>query len=103
MGGSHRGFRESPQFIAGISPEHLQRVQEVMLSMFPSLTVTSTLETAEAGGLCAPIYREVVRALELELAQMCMSRGGEFGSVMKEFLKDRTGRFVSPGLASGND
>jgi len=42
-----------------------------MLSMFPSLTVTSTLETAEAGGLCAPIYREVVRALELELAQMC--------------------------------
>jgi len=102
-GESLRGFRESPKLIAGLGPEHLQRVQEVMLSMFPSLTVTSTLETAEAGGLCAPIYREVVRALELELAQMCMSRGVEFSSVMKVSLKTTTGGFGGPSPASGND
>src|SRR3989442_4314031 len=43
-----QGFRESPKFIAGLGPQHLQRVQEVTLSMFPYFTVTSTLATAHA-------------------------------------------------------
>src|SRR2546427_6306677 len=63
-GESVRGFRESPKLIAGLGPEHLQRVQEVMLSMFPSFSVASTPENAEAGGLFDPILREVVKDLE---------------------------------------
>src|SRR2546427_3895084 len=51
-----RGFLETPKVISGLGPEHLQRGQEVMLSMFPSLTVTSTLETAEAGGIWGSIF-----------------------------------------------
>jgi UDP-N-acetyl-D-mannosaminuronate dehydrogenase len=96
-------FRETPKLIAGTGPEHLQRVQEVMLSMFPSLSVTSAVETAEAGGLCAPVYREIMRALELELAQMCVSRGVDYSSVMNLCLKTTMGGFGEPNLASGND
>jgi len=98
-----QGIRETPKLVAGIGPEHLQQVQEVLLSIFPSLSVTSTLETAEAGGLCGPVYREVVRALELELAQMCVSRGVDYSSVMRFCLKTTTGGFGGPSPTTGND
>lgn len=102
-GESMQGFRETPKLIAGLGPEHMQRVQEVMLSIFPSLSVASTLETAEAGGLCSPVYREVVRALELELAQMCVGRGVDYSSVMKFCLKTTTEAFGGSSPSSRSD
>jgi UDP-N-acetyl-D-mannosaminuronate dehydrogenase len=102
-GGSMQGFRETPKLIAGLGPDHLQRVQEAMLSICPSLSVASTLETAEAGGLCGPVHREVVRALELEIAQMCMSRGVDYSIIMKFCLKTTTEGFGGSSPTSGND
>jgi UDP-N-acetyl-D-mannosaminuronate dehydrogenase len=96
-------FTETPKLIAGLGTEHLQRVQEVMLSVFPSMSVASSLEAAEAGGLCTPVYREIMRALELELAQMCVSRGVDYSTVMNLCLKTTLGALGGPNLASGND
>jgi len=69
-----------------------------MLSMFPSLTVTSTLETASRRALRSNLQRGG-KSLELELAQMCMSRALSFQR-MKVSLKTTTGGFGGPSPAS---
>ena len=64
-------FRERPAIIAGIADEAVSHVQDVFLRIFPTMTTTSKVNAAEAAGLFTPIYRDVVGALQLELANMC--------------------------------
>ena len=64
-------FREKPKLVAGFGAEAPTRAQEIFLSIFPSMSTSVRLSAAEAGGLFGPIYRDVLRALEFELANMC--------------------------------
>jgi len=64
-------FREKPKLVAGFGTEAPTLAQEIFLSIFPSLSNSMKLSAAEAAGLFGPIYRDVLRALEFELASMC--------------------------------
>ena len=64
-------FREKPKLIAGIGSEGPLPAQEVFLTIFPSISTSPRLGAVEAAGLFGPIYREVLKALEFELAGLC--------------------------------
>ena len=64
-------FREKPKLIAGIGKGALSLAQEIFLAVFPSISTSSKLSAAEAASLFGPIYRDVLRALEFELATLC--------------------------------
>jgi UDP-N-acetyl-D-mannosaminuronate dehydrogenase len=64
-------FREKPKLVAGIGTAAPSLAQEIFLSIFPSMGTSSRLSAAEAAGLFGPIYRDVLRALEFELASLC--------------------------------
>jgi UDP-N-acetyl-D-mannosaminuronate dehydrogenase len=64
-------FREKPKLVAGIGTGAPSLAQEIFLSIFPSISTSAKLSAAEAAGLFGPIYRDVMRALEFELASLC--------------------------------
>ena len=64
-------FREKPKLVAGIGTEAPSVAQEIFLPIFPSMSTSSELNAAEAAGLFGPICRDVLRALEFELASLC--------------------------------
>src|SRR5712692_2314930 len=64
-------FREKPKLVAGIGAGAPSSAQEIFLSIFPSISSSAKLGAAEAAGLFGPIYRDVLRALEFELASLC--------------------------------
>jgi UDP-N-acetyl-D-mannosaminuronate dehydrogenase len=64
-------FKERPKLVAGIGTEAPVLAQEIFLSIFPSMSTGVKLSAAEAAGLFEPIYRDVLRALEFELASLC--------------------------------
>ena len=64
-------FREKPKLVAGIGAGAPSSAQEIFLSIFPSISTSAKLRAAEAAGLFGPIYRDVLRALEFELASLC--------------------------------
>ncbi len=64
-------FREKPKLVAGFGIEAPALAQEIFLSIFPSMSCSVKVSAAEAAGLFGPIYRDVLRALEFELASMC--------------------------------
>jgi UDP-N-acetyl-D-mannosaminuronate dehydrogenase len=64
-------FREKPKLVAGIGTGAPSLAQEIFLSIFPSISTSAKLNAAEAAGLFGPIYRDVLRALEFELASLC--------------------------------
>jgi UDP-N-acetyl-D-mannosaminuronate dehydrogenase len=70
-GESLQKFREKPKLVAGIGTGGPLLAQELFLSIFPSISTSPKLGAAEAAGLFGPIYRDVLRALEFELASMC--------------------------------
>jgi UDP-N-acetyl-D-mannosaminuronate dehydrogenase len=71
-------FRETPRIIAGAGGEVDIAVQELFLNVFPSISATRRIRAAEAAGLFTPVYRDVVGALELELARLCVGEGVDF-------------------------
>jgi UDP-N-acetyl-D-mannosaminuronate dehydrogenase len=70
-GESLQKFREKPKLVAGIGTSAPSLAQEILLSIFPSISTSAKLSAAEAAGLFGPIYRDVLRALEFELASLC--------------------------------
>ena len=70
-GESLQKFREKPKLVAGFGTGAPSLAQEIFLSIFPSMSTSVKLSAAEAAGLFGPIYRDVLRALEFELAGMC--------------------------------
>ena len=65
--------RDKPIIMAATSERVASRMQDMFLRIFPAITCTTKIGSAEAAGLFAPIYREVVGALELELASLCQN------------------------------
>ncbi len=102
-GESLERFRETPKVLAGEGPRELEAVQETLFSIFSALSIAPSFEAAETAGLLGPAYREVVRALELELAEMCASRSVDYSVVAKLCSKSGTPILGSPRTANGRD
>jgi UDP-N-acetyl-D-mannosaminuronate dehydrogenase len=75
-------FREKPKLVAGIGPGAPSSAQEIFLSIFPSISASPKLNAAEAAGLFGPIYRDVLRALEFELATLCEADGLDYSEAL---------------------
>ena len=93
-------FREVPRIIAGTPKHGLEKIQEILLPAFPSLTVAQSISSAETAGLITPVCQDVFQALELELAQVCAARKVDYSNVMR--LCGR-GIFASPKSTSRID
>ncbi len=90
-------FREKPKILGGIGPGAASQVQEMLIRVFPSISWAPKIAAAEAAGLFASLYQEVVGALGLELAKISETQGIDYeealslcrGSGLNEFrLRD---------------
>jgi UDP-N-acetyl-D-mannosaminuronate dehydrogenase len=75
-------FREKPRLVADIGAEGSSTAQETFLSIFPSVSATTKISAAEAVGLFEPICRDVMRALEFEMASMCRGDGVDYAEAL---------------------
>jgi UDP-N-acetyl-D-mannosaminuronate dehydrogenase len=78
-----REFKEKRKVLAGFQSALSDTFQERLLQVFPALSLTSTVELAEASGLYSAVSREVGRALELELAKMSERHGIDYDEVLE--------------------
>jgi UDP-N-acetyl-D-mannosaminuronate dehydrogenase len=76
-------FKEKRKVLAGFGGPISNPFQEELLRVFPTLSLASTLEIAEASGLFSAVSREVGRALELELAKMSETHGINYDEVQE--------------------
>ena len=75
-------FREKPKVLAGFEGPRPSTFQEELLRVFPTLSLASTVELAEACGLFSAMSREVARALGLELARVSERHGINYDDVL---------------------
>jgi UDP-N-acetyl-D-mannosaminuronate dehydrogenase len=80
-GESPKTFRETPRIIAGVG-RSIQPIQELFLKIFPSISITERIKAAEAAGLFAPVYKDVVGALEVELARLCVGESIHYSDAL---------------------
>jgi UDP-N-acetyl-D-mannosaminuronate dehydrogenase len=78
-----REFKEKRKVLAGFDSALSTAFQEELLRVFPTLSLASTVEVAEASGLYSAVSREVARALELELAKMSEAHGVNYDEVLE--------------------
>jgi UDP-N-acetyl-D-mannosaminuronate dehydrogenase len=76
-------FKEKRRVLAGFEGTLSSSFQEELLRIFPTLSLTSTAELAEASGLFSAVSREVTRALELELAKISERHGINYDEVLE--------------------
>ena len=76
-------FKEKRKVLAGFGGAISNHFQEEILRVFPTLSLASTIEIAEASGLYSAVSREVGRALELELAKMSETHGTNYDEVQE--------------------
>ena len=74
-------FRERPKILAS-EPSSANKIQEMMLRIFPLMRSVMSFRLAEAAGLFSAVSREVVQALELELAMISESAGLDFSQLL---------------------
>ena len=87
-------FKEKPKLVAGTGSSTPSLAQEIFLSIFPSISTSTKLSAAEAAGLFGPIYRDVLRALEFELASLCEADDVDYSEALdlcKQFGTDNLG------------
>jgi UDP-N-acetyl-D-mannosaminuronate dehydrogenase len=75
-------FKEKPQVLAALQTIGPQIFQEELLSVFPTLSLASSVEVAEASGLFSAVSHEVGRALGLELAKISENTGVNYDEVL---------------------
>ena len=78
-----REFKEKRRVLAGFDDAVSTTFQTELLRVFPTLSLTSTMEVAEASGLFSAVSREVAIALELELAKMSEGHGINYDEVLE--------------------
>src|SRR6267143_2225807 len=93
MGERIQEFKEKRKVLAGFCGATSKPFQEELLRVFPTLSLASTVEIAEASGLYSAISREVGRALELELAKMSETLGINYDEV-QELSRDVRSAFT---------
>src|SRR2546422_9239178 len=89
-------FRTKPKLISIFGTEAPARAQEIFLSIFPSMSTSVKLSAAEAAGLFGPIYRDVLRALEFELASMCEVDDVDYADALDLCRQSGTDHFGIP-------
>ncbi len=82
-------FKEKRRILAGFDGALSTSFQEELLRVFPTLSITSTVEVAEASGLYSAVSREVARALELELAKISEANGINYDEVLELYRDTR--------------
>jgi UDP-N-acetyl-D-mannosaminuronate dehydrogenase len=80
-------FREHPKILAAVQGTCSGTFQRELLQVFPSLSVASSVEVAEASGLFSAIRHEVGQALGLELARISEGTGINIDQIL-ELCKD---------------
>ena len=75
-------FREKPRILATLGGR-ARNIQQTFLNVFPSISCSGHLSSAEAAGLFAPLYHDVVRALELELASICEQEHVDYNDALE--------------------
>ena len=75
-------FKEKPKLIGGIGSSGTSLAQETFLAIFPAISTSLKLEAIEAAGLFGPVYRDVLRALEFELADLCEADGVDYSEAL---------------------
>ena len=75
-------FKEKPKVLAGFGTLLSNTFQEELLRVFPTLSMASSVELAEAAGLFSAVSREVARALGLELAKLSERHGINYDDVL---------------------
>ena len=96
-------FRERPKLVAGFGSEAAYLAQEIFLQVFPSMSTTVKLSAAEAAGLFGPIYKEVVRALEFELASLCEADDVDYSEALDLCKESGTSNLGIPRPLSARD
>ena len=81
-GESIQAFKERPKIVAGIEGSTLTALQESLLGIFPSIISAPRIDAAEAAGLFSTVAREVLGALDLELARLSEARGLHYDEVL---------------------
>jgi UDP-N-acetyl-D-mannosaminuronate dehydrogenase len=76
-------FKANPKVLAAIEGTRSCTFQQELLQVFPSLSVASSIELAEASGLFSAISHEVGRALGLELAKISERTGMNIDDVLE--------------------
>jgi len=84
-----REFKEKRKVIARFDGTLSSSFQEEFLRVFPTISLTSTVEVAEASGLYSAVSREVARALELELAKISEAHGINYDEVAELYRDTR--------------
>lgn len=77
-----REFKEKPQVLAALQHVEPQFFEEELFRVFPSLSLASSVEVAEASGLFSAVSNEVGRALGLELAKVSEETGVNYDEVL---------------------
>lgn len=95
-------FREKTLIMAGVDERSASHTQEILLQVFPSITTTDKIAAAEAAGLFLPIHREVVSALELELATLCQNERVDYAEAA-ELCKASGLNLGSPSTTASRD
>jgi UDP-N-acetyl-D-mannosaminuronate dehydrogenase len=98
-----RKFREKPKLVAGIGAGAPALAQEIFLSIFPSISTSAKLGAAEAAGLFGPIYRDVLRALEFELASLCEADDVDYSEALDLCRQSGTDNLGIPNIFVGRD
>ena len=96
-------FREKPKLIAGIGSQGPLVAQEMFLRIFPSISASPRLGAVEAAGLFGPIYREVLKALELELAGLCEDGRVDYSEALELCRQSGTNGLSIPRTFVGRD
>lgn len=96
-------FREKPRLIGGIGPRGPSLAQEIFLAIFPSISTSPKLGAVEAAGLFGPIYRDVLRALEFELADLCQTDKIDYSEALELCRKSGTAGLDIPRTFVGRD
>ena len=96
-------FREKPKLVAGIGAGAPSSAQEIFLSIFPSISTSAKLGAAEAAGLFGPIYRDVLRALEFELASLCEADEVDYAEALDLCRQSGTDNLGIPNIFVARD
>ena len=96
-------FKEKPKLIGGFGADRAPIAQEIFLAIFPSISTSPKLEAVEAAGLFGPIYRDVLKALEFELAGICEADSVDYTEALELCRQSDTNGLDIPRTFSERD
>ena len=96
-------FKEKPKLIGGMGTDGPSLAQETFLAVFPAISTSLKLGAIEAAGLFGPVYRDVLRALEFELADLCEADGVDYTEALELCRKSGTIGLNIPRTFTGRD